>query len=62
MEILEIPDMRVLEDFLIADCFYPQVIKGKLDQKSRVLHITSSINRDIKKEEISNLTKNLSEW
>jgi hypothetical protein len=39
MDQLDIPTVRELEDFIIAECFYTNVIKGKLDQKQRCLQV-----------------------
>ena len=34
---LEISNLRELEDLIITHCFYPQLVKGKLDQKQHCL-------------------------
>ncbi len=31
--------MRELEDFLITECFYNSILKGKLDQRQRALQV-----------------------
>ena len=46
MELLEIDNMRALEDTVIEG-IYAGVIKGKLDQEQRVIEIIFSIGRDI---------------
>ena len=40
MEELDISNVRELEDLLITDCFYGQLLKGKLDQSQRFLHVS----------------------
>ena len=39
MEELDISNVRELEDLLITECFYGQLMKGKLDQNQRYLHV-----------------------
>jgi hypothetical protein len=39
MSQLDIPTVRELEDFLITECFYNNILKGKLDQKQRALQV-----------------------
>jgi len=36
---LEISSLRELEDLIITHCFYPQLVKGKLDQKQHCLQV-----------------------
>lgn len=59
---LDIQHVRELEDLLISECFYAGLLKGKLDQKDRCLHVQESIARDVKKEEISFLVDGLGSW
>ncbi len=40
MQQLGVSNVRELEDLLISDCFYPKLIRGKLDQKV-VFHMPS---------------------
>lgn len=42
MEQLDITNVRELEDLLITECFYAQLLKGKLDQCERCLHVSQS--------------------
>ena len=36
---LDIPTVRQLEDFIITECFYSNVIEGKLDQRKASLQV-----------------------
>lgn len=36
---LDVPTVRELEDFIITECFYTNVVKGKLDQKQHCLQV-----------------------
>ena len=42
---LDISSLRELEDLIITHCFYPQLVKGKLDQKQRCLQASTSRRR-----------------
>jgi len=42
MQQLDLATVRELEDFIISECFYTGLAKGKLDQKMRVLQVSSS--------------------
>ena len=59
---LEIENVRELEDLLISDCFYPGLLKGKLDQKQRCLHVHEAVARDIRPENIPTLVTGLGTW
>lgn len=39
MQQLDVPTVRELEDFIIAECFYSNIVQGKLDQTQRCLHV-----------------------
>ena len=59
---LDIQNVRELEDLLIADCFYLGLLRGKLDQKERCLHIQEAIARDVKSDEIDPIVNGLGSW
>eukprot|EP01025_Chloroclados_australasicus_P036543 TRINITY_DN3726_c0_g2_i11.p1 TRINITY_DN3726_c0_g2~~TRINITY_DN3726_c0_g2_i11.p1 ORF type:complete len:270 (-),score=24.12 TRINITY_DN3726_c0_g2_i11:325-1134(-) len=54
--------MRELEDFLIKDCIYKGIIKGKLDQRNACVHITHTVGRDVKREQLPQISAQLKEW
>lgn len=62
MSHLEIQNVRELEDLVISDCFYPGLLKGKLDQKKRCLQVHEAIARDVKTEHIPALVSGLGAW
>jgi hypothetical protein len=51
-----------LEDFLIAHCFYPGALKGKLDQAARSLQVHQAISRDVRPEQLPQLAAALDSW
>ena len=58
MHKLQISDIRELEDTIIA-CMYNELLKGKLDQKNKRLHVQSTFGRDIKESEVDALIAKL---
>ena len=62
MSQLDIKNVRELEDLLISDCYYSGLLKGKLDQKQRCLHVHEVIARDVKAEAIPSLVQGLGNW
>ena len=54
--------MRELEDFLITDCFYTGIVRGKLDQKQRCLHVLEVVGRDVPREELGRTMQGLAAW
>eukprot|EP00803_Ostreobium_quekettii_P009641 evm.model.scf_1199.1 EVM.evm.TU.scf_1199.1 scf_1199:29360-36037(+) len=62
MQELEIPNVRQLEDLLITDCFYQDLINGKLDQSKRCLIVNSGVSRDVKREDVQGLMGQLASW
>lgn len=62
MQQLEIPSVRELEDFIIKECFYSNIVNGKLNQSKHSLHVYNSIGRDVAPDKLSNLSQGLSSW
>lgn len=62
MEQLEIPNVRQLEDLLITECFYQDLINGKLDQCQRCLIVNNCVSRDVRREDVQGLMSQLSAW
>ncbi|KAL6746638.1 hypothetical protein V8C86DRAFT_1473849 [Haematococcus lacustris] len=59
---LDISTVRQLEDFLITECFYAGLIKGKLDQRQACLHIHDVVGRDVRQEQVQQLEAGLLSW
>ncbi len=53
--------MRELEDLLI-DCMYQELIRGKLEQKSKFFEVYETIGRDIKTTDIDSMITVLKKW
>lgn len=62
MSKLGIPNVRQLEDLLITECFYVDLIKGKLDQEQSCLIVHDAISRDVDKATIGTLLDKLTGW
>ena len=62
MQQLGISNIRQLEDFVIGECFYAGIIKGKLDQQQQCLHVYDAISRDIRREELGSILDGLQNW
>jgi COP9 signalosome complex subunit 7 len=61
MRKLAIQDIRLLEDTIIA-CMYNELLKGKLDQKNKKLHVQSTFGRDVKDSDIDAMIAKLQAW
>eukprot|EP00891_Asterochloris_glomerata_P002000 jgi/Astpho2/2000/e_gw1.00038.238.1_t len=59
---LGLHNVRELEDFLITDCFYTGIVRGKLDQKQRCLHVLEVVGRDVPREELGRTMQGLAAW
>ncbi|KAG2485314.1 hypothetical protein HYH03_015987 [Edaphochlamys debaryana] len=60
---IQIGGVRELEDFLINHCFYTGVIvSGKLDQKQACLQVYDVIGRDVRPEDLPDLTARMARW
>ena len=59
---LEVSNLRTLEDLLITECFYAGIIKGKLDQQQRCLHVQETIGRDVQPDLFMPIMAGLSNW
>ena len=53
--------LRELED-LIIDCFYNELLQGKLDQKNQCLEVHMTYCRDAQDSEIDDIIKGLEGW
>ncbi|KAI7836235.1 hypothetical protein COHA_009875 [Chlorella ohadii] len=62
MRRLELPSVRALEDLLITECFYAGLLKGKLDQRNRCLHVEEAFCRDVHPDQLASVSGALGEW
>lgn len=62
MATAELPSVRALEDALITDCFYGGLLKGKLDQANRCLHVEEAFCRDVRPEDLPGVVGALGDW
>ena len=62
MSQLDIGNVRQLEDLLISQCFYPGLIRGKLDQRQRCLHVHQAAARDVRPQEVAAILQGLQNW
>ncbi|XP_074857623.1 COP9 signalosome complex subunit 7a [Carettochelys insculpta] len=61
LEQLQLKNVRQLED-LVIEAVYADVLRGSLDQRNQRLEVDYSIGRDIRREELSTITRTLQEW
>ena len=59
---LEIDTVRQLEDLLITECIYGNVIKGRLDQRARCFRVEDALTRDVQPEHLGDVVQALSAW
>lgn len=62
MSALEVSSVRELEDILITDCFYSGLIRGRLDQEQRCLLVEEAFCRDVRPEQLGEVTAALGTW
>ena len=59
---LELSSVRELEDFLINECLYTGIVRGKLDQKRRSLEVRGAIARDILPKQLDQMIETWDQW
>ncbi|KAL3833064.1 hypothetical protein ACJIZ3_007800 [Penstemon smallii] len=62
MQELDVTNVRELEDFLINDCMYVGIVRGKLDQLRRCFEVQFAAGRDLRPEQLSNMNQTLANW
>ncbi|URD89539.1 COP9 signalosome complex subunit [Musa troglodytarum] len=62
MEELDVSNVRELEDFLINECMYAGIVRGKLDQLRRCFEVQFAAGRDLRPEQLDNMIQTLSDW
>jgi len=61
METLEISSVRELEDVII-DNIYQGLLKGKMEQKTKVLQVYEAMSRDVKPGQITAMKQKINDW
>ncbi|KAG8477322.1 hypothetical protein CXB51_030511 [Gossypium anomalum] len=59
---LDVMNVRELEDFLINECMYAGIVRGKLDQLRRCFEIQFAAGRDLRPGQLGSMIKTLSNW
>ncbi|GFQ07483.1 cop9 signalosome complex subunit 7 [Phtheirospermum japonicum] len=62
MQELDVTNVRELEDFLINDCMYVGIIRGKLDQFRRCLEVQFAAGRDLRPGHLGSMIQTLANW
>ncbi|XP_031250831.1 COP9 signalosome complex subunit 7-like isoform X1 [Pistacia vera] len=59
---LEVANVRELEDFLINDCMYVGIVKGKLDHLRRSFEVQFAAGRDLRHGQLDSMMQKLTNW
>ncbi|XP_039035793.1 COP9 signalosome complex subunit 7-like [Hibiscus syriacus] len=59
---LDVTNIRQLEDFLINDCMYAGLVRGKLDQLRRYFEVQFAAGRDLRPGQLGSMIQTLSNW
>ncbi|KAL3537075.1 hypothetical protein ACH5RR_000441 [Cinchona calisaya] len=62
MQELDVSNVRELEDFLINECMYMGIVRGKLDQLRRCFEVQFAAGRDLRPGQLGNMIQTLSNW
>ncbi|KAK9274102.1 hypothetical protein L1049_018916 [Liquidambar formosana] len=62
MQELDITNVRELEDFLINECMYAGIVRGKLDQLRRCFEVQFAAGRDLRPGQLGNMIQTLANW
>ncbi|XP_076888747.1 COP9 signalosome complex subunit 7-like [Bidens hawaiensis] len=62
MRELDVVNVRELEDFLINECMYAGIVRGKLNQQRRSFEVQFAIGRDLRPGQLGNMIHTLSDW
>ncbi|KAL8542670.1 hypothetical protein ACS0TY_003522 [Phlomoides rotata] len=62
MQELDVSNVRELEDFLINDCMYAGIVRGKLDQLRRCFEVQFAAGRDIRPGQLGSMIQILAKW
>ena len=61
MQALRITDIRQLEDKII-DCIYAGLLQGRLNQKTKTLHVAGTFGRDVDNTAVEDIIASLQAW
>ncbi|EXB37645.1 COP9 signalosome complex subunit 7 [Morus notabilis] len=62
MQELDVINVRELEDFLINECMYAGIVRGKLDQLRRCFEVQFAAGRDLRPGQLGSMIQTLSNW
>ncbi|KAI7751524.1 hypothetical protein M8C21_013383 [Ambrosia artemisiifolia] len=62
MQELDVVNVRELEDFLINECMYVGIVRGKLDQWRRCFQVQFAAGRDLRPGQLGSMIHTLSNW
>ncbi|KAK4849025.1 hypothetical protein QYF36_019944 [Acer negundo] len=62
MQELDVINVRELEDFLINECMYAGIVRGKLDQLKRCFEVQFAAGRDLRPGQLGSMIQTLSNW
>ncbi|KAL5748422.1 hypothetical protein ACOSP7_025464 [Xanthoceras sorbifolium] len=62
LEALEVANVRELEDFLINECMYMGIVKGKLDQLRRCFEVQFAAGRDLRHGQLESMIQTITNW
>lgn len=62
MQELDVMNVRQLEDFLINECMYAGIVRGKLDQLRRCFEVQFAAGRDLRPGQLGGMIQTLSNW
>ncbi|KAK6918651.1 hypothetical protein RJ641_017073 [Dillenia turbinata] len=62
MHELDVTNVRELEDFLINECMYAGIVRGKLDQLRRCFEVQFAAGRDLRPEQLGTMIQTLTNW
>ncbi|KAL2491272.1 COP9 signalosome complex subunit 7 [Abeliophyllum distichum] len=59
---LDVTNVRELEDFLINDCMYVGIVRGKLDQLRRCFEVQFAAGRDLRPGQLGSMIQTIANW
>ncbi|XP_068634868.1 COP9 signalosome complex subunit 7-like isoform X2 [Aristolochia californica] len=62
MQELDVTNVRELEDFLINECMYAGIVRGKLDQLRRCFEVQFAAGRDLRPGQLAGMIQTLASW
>ncbi|KAL3814996.1 hypothetical protein ACJIZ3_016264 [Penstemon smallii] len=62
LTVLTLADTNKLEDFLINDCMYVGIVRGKLDQLRKCFEVQFAAGRDLRPGQLGRMIQTLASW